>query len=226
MLRFVFWDCDNTLVENAALHWKKHEVTLIKHGYHLPADVKRTFYHNNGNQNWQWMVDHIGLTIPCEAYLKEVDAWYHANVHEVPFRGGIPWALDYFKRNNVKQCVVTNARRASVEPMLEVKGISPYFEFTWCKENYTARKPDPMPYLSALENMERVMNRKVDKAECLAIEDDPLGVTAAHLAGIPVIQRRYERDEFPSPDADISVFDEDDFITAIRDMSFLPPENL
>ncbi|HAJ90373.1 MAG TPA: HAD family phosphatase [Rhodospirillaceae bacterium] len=226
MLRFVFWDCDNTLVENAALHWKKHEVTLIKHGYHLPADVKRTFYHNNGNQNWQWMVDHIGLTIPCEAYLKEVDAWYHANVHEVPFRGGIPWALDYFKRNDVKQCVVTNARRASVEPMLEVKGISPYFEFTWCKENYTARKPDPMPYLSALENMERVMNRKIDKAECLAIEDDPLGVTAAHLAGIPVIQRRYERDEFPSPDADISVFDEDDFIAAIRDMSFLPPENL
>jgi beta-phosphoglucomutase-like phosphatase (HAD superfamily) len=219
MLRFVFWDCDNTLVENAALHWQKHEVTLLKNGYTLPADVKRTFYHNNGNQNWQWMVDNIGLTIPCDDYLKEVDAWYHANVHQVPFRGGIPWALEYFKNNNVKQCVVTNARRASVEPMLDVKGISPYFEFTWCKENYTARKPDPMPYLSALENMERVTGQKIDKSECLAIEDDPLGVTAAHLAGIPVIQRRYQDDETPSPDADISVFNEDAFIAAILNMS-------
>lgn len=221
MLRFAFWDCDNTLVENAPLHWKKHETILLKHGYTLSPDVKHTFYQNNGNQNWQWMVENIGLTIPCEDYLKEVDAWYHANVHEVPFRGGVPWALDYFKTHGVKQCVVTNARRSSVEPMLNVKGISPYFEFAWCKENYTARKPDPMPYLTALENMERLTGQKIDKSECLAIEDDPLGVTAAHLAGIPVIQRRYERDETPSPHADISVFDEDDFIAAIRKFSGL-----
>ncbi len=211
MPRFVFWDCDNTLVENAALHWQKHEVTLIKHGYTPPADAKRTFYHNNGNQNWQWMVDNIGLTIPCDEYLKEVDTWYHANVHQVPFRGGIPWALEYFKGNGAKQCVVTNARRASVEPMLEVKDIRKYFEFTWCKENYTARKPDPMPYLSALENMERLIGAKIDKADCLAV--------AAHLAGIPVIQRRYQDNETPSPDANISVFTEDDFIAAILNMS-------
>lgn len=222
MLRFAFWDCDNTLVENAALHWKKHEVTLQNHGYHLPPDVKRTFYHNNGHQNWQWMVDHIGLDIPCETYLKEVDAWYHANVHQVPFRGGVLWALNHFKKHHVKQCVVTNARRASVQPMLEVKEISSYFEFLWSQENYTARKPDPMPYRSALENMERLTGQNINAADCLAIEDDPLGVTAAHLAGIPVIQRRYERDEPPSPDADISVFDEDEFRAAIVDMSGLP----
>lgn len=221
MLRFAFWDCDNTLVENAPMHWKKHEVILLKHGYTLPPNVKKTFYQNNGNQNWQWMVDNIGLTIPCDEYLQEVDAWYHANVHQVPFRPGILWALEHFKSHGVKQCVVTNARRASVAPMLEVKEISPYFEFTWSKENYVARKPDPLPYLSALENMERITGETIDKSECLAIEDDPLGVTAAHLAGIPVIQRRCERDETPSPDADISVFDEDEFIAAIRQMSSL-----
>ena len=221
MLRFAFWDCDNTLVENAPLHWKKHETILLKHGYKLSPDVKHTFYQNNGNQNWQWMVENIGLTIPCDDYLREVDAWYHANVHQVPFRGGIPWALDFFKTHEVKQCVVTNARRSSVEPMLNVKEIAPYFEFTWCKENYTARKPDPMPYLTALENMERLTEQKIDKKECLAIEDDPLGVTAAHLAGLPVIQRRYERDESPSPHADISVFDEDEFIAAVLKFSGL-----
>ncbi len=222
MLRFVFWDCDNTLVENAPLHWTKHETILLKHGYTLSPDVKHTFYQNNGNQNWQWMVENIGLTIPCDDYLKEVDAWYHAHVHQVPFRGGVPWALEYFKTHGVQQCVVTNARRSSVEPMLNVKAIAPYFKFAWCKENYTARKPDPMPYLSALKNMEYLTGQKIDKSECLAIEDDPLGVTSAHLAGIPVIQRRYERDETPSADADISVFDEDEFIAAVRALSLLP----
>jgi beta-phosphoglucomutase-like phosphatase (HAD superfamily) len=216
MPRFVFWDCDNTLIENAPLHWKKHETILLRHGYNLPDTMRDEFYHNNGTQNWQWMVDHIGLTIPCDDYLKEVDAWYHEHIHSLPLRAGVPWALDYFKTNGAKQCVVTNARRASVEPMLHVQKIMPYFEFAWCKENYAARKPDPIPYLSAIENMERIIGHKIDKSDCLAIEDDPYGVTAAHHAGIKVIQRRYTRDETPSPHADISLFDEDEFISAIK----------
>lgn len=218
MLRFVFWDCDNTLIENAEMHWQKHAITLEAHGYKLSEEHRRMFYHNNGNQNWQWMVDHIGLTIPMDDYLKEVDSWYHANIHQIPLRGGIPWALDYFKDHGVKQCVVTNARRASVEPMLLVQNIMSYFDFTWCKEDYSARKPDPMPYTSAIANMEKLIGQPIDKAECLAIEDDPLGVTAAHLAGIKVIQRRYQRDEEPSPDADISLFDEDDFVAAVKSL--------
>ena len=219
MPRFVFWDCDNTLLENAEMHWKKHEVTLQKHGYTLPPNVQRTFYHNNGNQNWQWMVDNIGLTIPMDDYLKEIDTWYHANIHTVPLRGGVQWALDYFRENGVKQCVVTNARRASVEPMLEVKGLRHYFEFTWCKEDYTARKPDPMPYATAITQMEKLVVHPINKADCLAVEDDPLGVTAAHKAGIMVIQRRYQRDETPSPDADVSLFDGEELVSYIKNLS-------
>ena len=66
--------------------------------------------------------------------------------------------------------------------------------------------------------MEYILDTKINKADCLAIEDDPLGVTAAHLAGMKVIQRRYTRDETPSPDADISLYDEDEFIKIIKDL--------
>jgi beta-phosphoglucomutase-like phosphatase (HAD superfamily) len=218
MPRFVFWDCDNTLIENGDLHWRKHKETLAKHGYDLPPEFRKPFFHSNAQQNWQWMVENINLTIPCDDYLHEVDAWYHTHIHEIPLRAGVPWALDYFKDKGVKQCVVTNARRASVEPMLNVQNIFSYFEFTWCKEDYKVRKPDPMPYLTALQNMEYILDTKINKADCLAIEDDPLGVTAAHLAGMKVIQRRYTRDETPSPDADISLYDEDEFIKIIKDL--------
>lgn len=218
MLRFVFWDCDNTLIENGDLHWRKHKETLAKHGYHLPAEFRKPFFHSNAQQNWQWMVDNINLTLPCDDYLHEVDTWYHAHIHEIPLRAGVPWALNHFKNNRVKQCVVTNARRASVEPMLHVQNIMSYFEFTWCKEDYSARKPDPMPYATAIENMERLMGIAINKGECLAIEDDPLGVTSAHLAGLKVIQRRHTCAEAPSADADISLYDEDEFINTIKDL--------
>jgi beta-phosphoglucomutase-like phosphatase (HAD superfamily) len=73
-----------------------------------------------------------------------------------------------------------------------------------------------MPYLTALQNMECLLDTKINKADCLAIEDDPLGVTSAHIAGMKVIQRRYTRDEVPSPDADISLYDEDEFMQTIK----------
>ncbi len=218
MLRFVFWDCDNTLIENGDLHWRKHKETLARYGYMLPEKLRKSFFHSNAQQNWQWMVEHINLTIPCDEYLHEVDTWYHAHIHEIPLRAGVHWALNHFKGNGIKQCVVTNARRASVEPMLHVQKIMPYFEFTWCKEDYTARKPNPMPYETSLQKMGSLLGLSMDKADCLAIEDDPLGVTSAHLAGIKVLQRRCTREELPSPDADISLFDENEFIKAIKDL--------
>lgn len=219
MPRFVFWDCDNTLIANADYHWLKHQSVLVRHGYVLPADMQQKFFHNNGHHNWQWMVENIGLTIPCDDYLKEVDEWYHAHIHEIPLRDGVQWALDYFKENGARQCVVTNARRASVEPMLTVKNILPYFEFTWCREDYSERKPDPAPYATAHQNMERLTGQKIDLSDCIAIEDDPFGVTAAHLAGIKVIQRRVKDNDQIANQSDVSVYSEDDFIKAIKEFS-------
>jgi len=218
MPRFVFWDCDNTLIENASLHWQKHKEICSRHGYDLPDKFRVPLFLNNGQQNWEWLVKNLGLHIPLDDYLMQIDTWYHSHIHQIPLRSGVPWALNYFKTKGLKQCVVTNARRASVEPMLHVQNIFSYFEFTWCKEDYSARKPSPIPYITAIENMERLTGEKIDRADCLAIEDAPEGVTAAHLAGIKVIQRRYTHDENPSHDSDISVYDEADFIEIIKNL--------
>ncbi|MFA7275295.1 MAG: HAD family phosphatase [Pseudobdellovibrionaceae bacterium] len=216
MPRFVFWDCDNTLLENAGHHWLKHKITLKRLGITLPEEQRKIFFQNNGQQNWEWLKANMDFDMPCDSYLKEVDTWYHQHVHEIPLRPGIAWALDYFQQSGAKQCVVTNARRASVEPMLSTKDIARYFEFALCKEDYTSRKPDPMPYLTAIDRMETISGNPIDKAQCLVIEDDPLGVTAANRAGLKVIQRRYQREETPSPDATISLYDEKDFIEALK----------
>lgn len=216
MPRFVFWDCDNTLIENENLHWRKHKSVLEQHGYDLPDDVQKIFFHNNGGQNWEWMAEHIGLTIPRDEYLKEIDTWYHTHIHEVPIRSGVLSALEFFRGSGAKQCVVTNARRTSVEPMLVAKSLNVFFEFAWCKEDYTARKPDPMPYLSAKENMAKLLGCEIDEKECLAIEDAPEGVEAAHGAGFSVIQRRLKENDSCHPDADFSVFGEGEFLAVIK----------
>lgn len=215
MPRFIFWDCDNTLIDNADLHWRKHKETLATHGFLLSDEYRKPFYHTNPQQNWEWLVQNLGLDIPCDDYTRKVNAWYHEHIHELPLRSGISFALEHFRNRGARQCVVTNERRNTVEPMLRTEDISQYFDFLVCKGDYPGRKPEPTPYLRALDEMEALIGSRIDREDCLAIEDDLLGVTSAYKAGIKVIHRRHQKDSPASPDADISLFEESEFIEAI-----------
>ena len=214
--KFIFWDCDSTLLENAELHWLKHVAVTKKYGLDLTADYRQKFYHNNGEQNWKMMNEEFGFDVPTAQYLKEIDEWYHAKILEIPLRPGVQHALDAFKNNGAKQCVVTNARTSSALPMIRNKNLMPYFEFVWAKENYAERKPAPTPYLTAHEKMETITGEKINKQDCIAIEDDPYGVTSSNAAGIPVIHRRLTDDQPPAQGAIASVFTEEDFLKALE----------
>jgi len=213
--KYIFWDCDSTLIENAELHWQKHLAVTKHHGFDIKPEYRELFYHNNGEQNWRMMHDELGFHVPMDQYLREIDTWYHAKILEIPLRPGVGKALDHFKNTGAKQCVVTNARTASVRPMLENRGLMPYFEFILCKEDYPNRKPHPAPYATAHARMEELESANINKQDCIAIEDDPYGVESAMAAGIPVIHRRLKRDSPPVIGALASVYDEDEFLKVL-----------
>ena len=216
MIKYVFWDCDNTLVQNGQIHWEKHVAVLARYGITLDKKYHQQFYHNNGKQNWKLLVDDLGFSVPCQTYLTEIDDWYHAQVVSVPLRDGVDIALDYFQHSGARQCVVTNARQSSVLPMLASKKLMHYFDFVLCKEDYVNRKPHPMPYLTALARMEELHGAPIDKSSCLAIEDDPYGVAAAHAAGIPVLHRCRDEGDPPAPGCAASVYTGPDFLSWLK----------
>ena len=86
-------------------------------------------------------------------------------------------------------CVVSNGRTHSVMAALKGKNLAGHFKFILCTEDYEGRKPEPTPYLAAMTRMRQMMNRPVYEEDCLAIEDDPKGVTSAKAAGMNVIHR-------------------------------------
>lgn len=188
-IQYVFWDSDNTLVETAEHHWRKHVETLKTLGITLDEKYRKDVYENNGVQNWTWMSEKLGLEMNQEDYLNAIDQWYFDHIDEIEIRSGVLEALQNFKKNNVPQAVVSNGRRKSVMAALEAKKLAPFFEFILCKEDYEGRKPDPAPYLTALKTMEEKKNEKVPRANCLVVEDDPLGVQAGEAAGMVVLHR-------------------------------------
>lgn len=188
-INFVFWDSDNTLVETAEHHWRKHVETLKTHGIALDEKYRKRIYENNGVQNWTWISEELGLGVTQEDYLNQIDAWYFDHIDEIQIRTGVVDALEHLKKNKILQAVVSNGRRRSVMAALEAKDLMKYFEFILCKEDYEGRKPEPTPYLTALDKMKAVADEDIKPENCLVVEDDPLGVTAGEAAGMAVFFR-------------------------------------
>jgi beta-phosphoglucomutase len=92
-----------------------------------------------------------------------------------PFKG-IPECLDELKRNFIL-AMVSGSNRDTVGKIVD-KFFSGYFDVIINGSDLERGKPDPDPYLKALEMLDLTKN------ECIVIENAPLGITAAKRAGL------------------------------------------
>lgn len=213
-----FWDYDNTLLETAAAHWKKHQVVLSRYEIELSDKYQKRIYENNGHQNWEWMHKELGLNVSISDYLREIDEIFREQMLTLQMRPGIAELLKMIHDLNIPQAIVTNARRSSAEPILSKKKIISFMKFVLYKEDYSGRKPDPAPYLAAFDKMAEILGTPIAPKKCLAVEDDPLGVESAHLAGALVIHRKLNQNDPETPFADYSCFHEADFVAIIKSL--------
>lgn len=189
MIQYVFWDSDNTLINTAEHHWRKHFETLKTLDINLDDQHRQAIYTHNGHQNWTWINAELGLKMNEQEYLDKIDAWYFDHIDEIQIRPGVAEAIELFEKANIPQAVISNGRKKSVMAAQNAKGLATHFEFILCKEDYEGRKPDPDPYLAGINMMEEIKKTPIPPTICLAIEDDPKGVQSAIAANMKVIDR-------------------------------------
>lgn len=217
-IQAVFWDYDNTIATTAEAHWKKHLTVLAKQGIELNERFRKRVYENNGNQNWKWMKDELGLQVAEKEYLDEVDCEFQRYMSELEIRPGITEIFTLIQELHIPQAIITNARKNSAKPILDSKGITPFMEFILFKEDYEGRKPQPAPYLCGLKKMEETLGKTLDPHRCIAIEDDPNGVESAHHAGIIVIHRKLNEKDAESPYANYCCYHKEDLIRIVKQL--------
>lgn len=99
-------------------------------------------------------------------------------VAQVSLVPGFREFLDTIHTAGMRAIVVSNGSRENVEAMLHATGVQLR---ALTIEDFKTPKPDPAGYLKALELLE------LPTEEAVVYEDTPLGIQAAHRAGIRVV---------------------------------------
>jgi beta-phosphoglucomutase len=217
-IKAVFWDSDNTLIDTFALHWAKHKYVLARYGINLDDQYQTRIHHNNGTQNYEWIVRELGLNIFETDYLNQIDTYYRDHSSQLKLRDGVAEILELFTQKLLPQVVVSNGRRHSVESSHIATNIIDRFEFLMCKEDYEGRKPEPIPFLTALDKLNAKNSTSIHANECLAIDDDPLGVESAKRAGMVTIFRPTHLVDDNCQYADYTARTRDEFIVLCRNL--------
>jgi HAD superfamily hydrolase (TIGR01509 family) len=176
--RAILWDNDGVLVDTERWYHQATREVLVDVG----IDVTDGLYFEH------FLVNSGGIT-----ELGEQHGFGHAQIEALRLRRNaryehflahehlpIPGAEDVLRalRPHFAMGIVTSSRRDHFEMIHRRTGFLRFFDFALTQGDYTCSKPDPEPYLRAIERS----GFSVD--QCLAIEDAPRGLMAARAAGL------------------------------------------
>lgn len=100
----------------------------------------------------------------------------------MPIRPGLMPLLDVLDARGIRYALATSTDRERAYYYLDRAGLSERFRYRVCGDMVRAGKPEPDIYSMAAQIME------VEPQRCIALEDAPLGILAAHRAGcLPVM---------------------------------------
>jgi len=180
-LSAVLFDMDGTLVDSEKLWTIALERVAERLGGVLSGGTRAAMIGQDIDDSIRMLIADVGSTAEATAVrtmLLEVTA-------EV-FREGMPWQpgasalLDEVRAAGMSTALVTATYRSLVEIALETLGRE-RFDVLVCGDEVQRPKPDPEPYLRAMQLL------GVAAENSVAVEDSPNGSRSALAAGLPVL---------------------------------------
>lgn len=178
MLTTLLWDHDGILVDTEGLYFRATREMLAQVGVELTEELYRQLFLVQARGAWH-LAEQRGVDPQTLERLKSARNERYTELlltHEV-LVPGVLQLLDGL-RARYRMAIVTSSRRVHFDAIHRASGLPARFELILAREDYEHSKPDPEPYLAAMNRL------SVRPEECLVIEDSERGLIAAHGAGI------------------------------------------
>lgn len=174
------FDCDGTLVDTMPIHLRAWNFGLASSGSPLRIDGKG--FMSVAGMSVRQTIEHWNRThdlqIDAEAVIHAKDAYFAEHSKDVQ---PIPEVVAYAHachQQGAALAVASGGIRSDVLRALSQVGLLDIFPVIVTAEDVALAKPAPDLFLLAARRL------NVQPADCLVIEDSPLGIQAADLAGM------------------------------------------
>ena len=177
----IFWDNDGVLVETEHLYFQATQHVLASVGIPLTQQDYVELFLVQGRGAWHVAMERGIGPSDIERLRNERNALYGDLLAQAPrLTAGITDVLDALHGKYVMG-VVTSSRKDHFDLMHRTTGLLKYFDFVLTASDFSRVKPDPEPYLRAVDRS------GVGRESCVAIEDSARGLESATGAGISCI---------------------------------------
>jgi HAD superfamily hydrolase (TIGR01509 family) len=178
MLKALIFDMDGTLVHSDPVHLQAFAEVLKPEGVAINEEIYRSTIIGRTNEAiFASLLPHLPVE-KHEAYADEKEATFRRMASDLKPLEGLLELLDWAEARGIRIALVTNAPRLNADHMLEALELAGRFEVEITIEEVERGKPDPLPYLTALERL------GLKAEEAVAFEDSPSGMRAAKAAGL------------------------------------------
>ena len=180
-IKAILWDNDGVLVDTEHLYRDATREILASIGVHVTDEQYRELFLRQGSGAWHLAADLGHSETAINEMRRRRDLRYaellSARNHAIE---GVEDVLSQL-HGRYAMAVVTSSQRSHFDIIHAQTGFLRFFDFVLARENYGKSKPDPEPYLTAIERL------GLTAGECVAVEDTPRGLIAASGAGLRCI---------------------------------------
>jgi HAD superfamily hydrolase (TIGR01509 family) len=177
----VLFDMDGTLIDSEPV-WFETEVKLLAgFGFELGREHWKNVLGQPNEVACKYLVGVSGVPLSWEQLNEKIEAAMVEQLsHGLELLPGAKELLVELQAAGVPTALVSASSRQIVDACLGSIGAD-FFRYTVSGDDVERGKPDPQPYLLAAGLL------GVDPAECVVIEDSPIGVAAGAAAGCRVL---------------------------------------
>ena len=192
------FDFDGTIAETEALSLSLMAKVFRSYGIEPTDDELRSMVGNDDAVTVPPILVRATRPVTFDDYLRDLDdcreTYYHTPL--VPFEGVVAF-IERLREQGIACAIASSTSAFNVVMALNRLRMTHLFDVVVCGDMAKHLKPEPDVYLLALEYL------GVEAGECIAYEDSPSGIAAAHAAGIytvaytgsVVVQDRSSADE-------------------------------
>lgn len=178
MIKALFWDNDGILVDTEKLYYKANKIIFSGIGIDLTVDMYIKYFLISSKGTWHLAAQN-GISDNEISELRKERNYLYGRLLETELKviDGVEETLQKLFGKFIMG-IVTSSQRNHFEIIHSKTGLLKYFDFTLTSDDFASPKPDPGPYLKALE----ITGFKND--ECFAIEDSQRGLKSALRANL------------------------------------------